>query len=91
MNRTDAYQGESGGPIAFMASNRVAANLLMFGILAAGPVSLLGLERDRPADAPSLLAGVIVTVGIMFSTAILMMLVPARMAIYLRANSQYRR
>ncbi len=46
MNRTDAYQGEPGGPIAFMASNRVAANLLMFSILAAGLVALGGLERE---------------------------------------------
>ena len=46
MNRTDAYQGEPGGPIAFMASNRVAANLLMFTILAAGLVALGALERE---------------------------------------------
>ena len=45
MNRTDAYQGERAGPIAFMASNGVAANLLMFGILAAGLVALGSLER----------------------------------------------
>ncbi len=46
MNRTDAHHGEPGGPIAYMASNRVAANLLMFGILAAGLVALGGLERQ---------------------------------------------
>ena len=46
MNRTDAYQGEPGGPIAFMASNGVAANLLMWAIIAAGLVSLTGLERS---------------------------------------------
>ena len=46
MNGTDAYQGEPGGPIAYMASNRVAANLLMFSILAAGLVALGALERE---------------------------------------------
>lgn len=47
MNRTDAYQGEPGGPIAFMASNRVAANLFMFAILAAGIVALGGWSGKR--------------------------------------------
>ena len=42
----DVYRGEPGGPIAYMASNRVAANLFMFAILAAGLVSLTGLERE---------------------------------------------
>ena len=46
MNGSDAYQGEPGGPIAYMASNGVAANLFMFAILAAGLVSLSGLERE---------------------------------------------
>lgn len=32
MNGTDPYQGEPSGPIAYMASNPVAANLLMFSI-----------------------------------------------------------
>ena len=45
MSRDD-YAGEPGGPIAYMASNGVAANLLMFGILATGLLSLLGLERE---------------------------------------------
>ena len=40
------YSGEPAGPIAYMASNGVAANLLMFAILAAGLVSLPGLERQ---------------------------------------------
>ena len=42
----DAQHGEPAGPIAYMASNRVAATLLMLGILAAGLVSLGGLERE---------------------------------------------
>ena len=46
MNGDGAHSGEPAGPIAFMASNRVAANLLMLGILAAGLVSLGGLERE---------------------------------------------
>ena len=41
-----ADHGEPAGPIAYMASNRVAATLLMLGILAAGLVSLGGLERE---------------------------------------------
>ncbi|MYE25314.1 MAG: efflux RND transporter permease subunit [Gammaproteobacteria bacterium] len=41
-----ASHGEPAGPIAYMASNRVAATLLMLGILAAGLVSLGGLERE---------------------------------------------
>ena len=45
MSRDD-YAGEPGGPIAYMASNGVAANLLMFGILATGLLALLGLERE---------------------------------------------
>ena len=43
---------EPGGPIAYMASNRVAANLLMFGILAAGLISLTGLEREAWPSLP---------------------------------------
>ncbi len=46
MSRNDDYSGEPAGPIAYMASNGVAANLLMFAILAAGLVSLSGLERE---------------------------------------------
>ena len=52
MNRTDAYQGEPGGPIAFMASNRVAANLFMIAILVAGLVALLGLDREAWPTVP---------------------------------------
>ena len=46
MSRDDDYSGEPAGPIAYMASNGVAANLFMFAILAAGLVSLPGLERE---------------------------------------------
>lgn len=42
----NANHGERPGPIAYMASNRVAATLLMLGILAAGLVSLGTLERE---------------------------------------------
>lgn len=52
MNPTDPYQGEPGGPIAFMASNRVAANLLMLIILAAGLVALEALERQAWPTGP---------------------------------------
>ena len=52
MNHSDAYQGEPGGPIAFMASNRVAANLLMFLILAAGLVAFGALEREAWPTVP---------------------------------------
>ncbi len=46
MNRADPWGGEPPGPIAFMAKSRVAANLLMIGILASGLVALGGLERE---------------------------------------------
>ena len=52
MNASDPYQGEPPGPIAYMASNGVAANLLMLAILAAGLVSLTGLEREAWPDVP---------------------------------------
>ncbi|MDE2975745.1 MAG: efflux RND transporter permease subunit, partial [Gemmatimonadota bacterium] len=37
---------ERSGPLAYMAGNRIAANILMMGIVAAGLVSLTGLERE---------------------------------------------
>ncbi|MYI66881.1 MAG: efflux RND transporter permease subunit, partial [Gemmatimonadetes bacterium] len=37
---------ERSGPLAYMAGNGIAANLLMMGIVAAGLVSLTGLERE---------------------------------------------
>ena len=52
MNGDAAHHGEPAGPIAFMASNPVAANLLMVGILAAGIVSLTGLEREAWPTVP---------------------------------------
>lgn len=52
MNPTDPRQGEPGGPIAFMASNRVAANLLMLILLAAGLVALEALERQAWPTVP---------------------------------------
>ena len=52
MNANGANTGEPGGPIAYMASNGVAANLLMFALLAAGIVSLTGLEREAWPSVP---------------------------------------
>ena len=52
MSQSDGQSTERGGPIAYMATNRVAANLLMFGILAAGIVSLGGLERQAWPTVP---------------------------------------
>ena len=49
-NRT--AHAEPGGPIAYMASNGVASNLLMFGILAVGLVSLTGLEQEGWPTVP---------------------------------------
>ncbi|MXY25719.1 MAG: efflux RND transporter permease subunit [Acidobacteria bacterium] len=49
-NRGD--HAEPGGPIAYMASNGVASNLLMFGILAVGLVSLTGLEQEAWPTVP---------------------------------------
>ena len=46
MNQEGPCSGEPAGPIAYMASNRIAPNLLMFGIIALGIVSLGGLERE---------------------------------------------
>ena len=44
-SRPDGHR-ERPGPIAYMASNGIAANLLMMGIVAAGLVSLSGLDRE---------------------------------------------
>ncbi|MXX76959.1 MAG: efflux RND transporter permease subunit [Holophagales bacterium] len=46
MTSNDGSHGERRGPLAYMASNGIAANLLMMGIVAAGLVSLTGLERE---------------------------------------------
>ena len=52
MSQNEQQPAEPGGPIAYMATNRVAANLLMFGILAAGLVSLTGLEQEGWPTVP---------------------------------------
>ena len=52
MVQHDVEHNEPGGPIAFMASNPIAANLLMFGILTAGLVSLMILEREAWPTIP---------------------------------------
>ena len=52
MSRSDQQPPERGGPIAYMATNRVAANLCMFGILAAGVVSFGALERQAWPTVP---------------------------------------
>ena len=52
MNSSDAPQRERSGPLAYMASNSIAANLLMWGIIAAGLVSLTGLEREAWPTVP---------------------------------------
>ncbi|MCZ0944840.1 MAG: efflux RND transporter permease subunit [Gammaproteobacteria bacterium] len=46
MNGNDNHSADPKGPIAYMAGNDVAANLFMLLILAAGLVSLSGLERE---------------------------------------------
>ncbi len=46
MSPNDPAHGERPGPIAYMAGNSIAANLLMLGIIALGLVSLTGLERE---------------------------------------------
>ena len=43
---------ERSGPIAYMAGNNVAANLLMWAIIAAGLVALTGLEREAWPTVP---------------------------------------
>ena len=52
MSSDRSNHAEPGGPIAYMASNGVAANLLMFGILAVGLVSLTGLEQEAWPTVP---------------------------------------
>ncbi|MCY4362140.1 MAG: efflux RND transporter permease subunit [Gammaproteobacteria bacterium] len=52
MSSVDPGHGERPGPIAYMAGNGVAANLLMVAILAAGLVSLTGLEREAWPPVP---------------------------------------
>ena len=52
MNQEGGARRERSGPIAYMASNGIAANLLMMGIVAAGLVSLTGLEREAWPTTP---------------------------------------
>ena len=52
MSQNEQQPAEPGGPIAYMAGNSVASNLLMFGILAAGLVSLTGLEQEGWPTVP---------------------------------------
>ena len=52
MNTNDDIRGERPGPIAYMAGNSIAANLLMLAIVAFGLVSLTGLEREAWPTVP---------------------------------------
>ena len=52
MSQEGRQFGERPGPIAYMASNGVAANLLMVGIIAAGLVSFTGLEQEAWPELP---------------------------------------
>ncbi len=52
MSPKGELHGEPGGPIAIMASNRVAANLLMISILAFGLVAFGALEREAWPTVP---------------------------------------
>ncbi len=52
MSRNPVSHGEAAGPIAYMASNGVAANLLMVGILVAGVASFFGLELEAWPTVP---------------------------------------
>ena len=52
MSSDNGTHQEPSGPIAYMAGNSVAANLLMWTIIAAGLVSLTGLEREAWPTVP---------------------------------------
>ena len=52
MNPDNGNHKEASGPIAYMAGNSIAANLLMWAIIAAGLVSLTGLEREAWPTVP---------------------------------------
>lgn len=49
---TDVYGGERAGPLAFMAHNGVAANLLMLAVVAAGLLSVNGIVFDMWPTLP---------------------------------------
>ncbi|MYF92834.1 MAG: efflux RND transporter permease subunit, partial [Gemmatimonadetes bacterium] len=52
MSHSNDNHQERSGPLAYMAGNSVAANLLMWGIIAAGLVSLTGLDREAWPTTP---------------------------------------
>ncbi len=52
MSHSNDNNRERSGPLAYMAGNSVAANLLMWGIIAAGLVSLTGLDREAWPTTP---------------------------------------
>ena len=52
MSPDNGTHQEPSGPIAYMAGNSIAANLLMWAIIAAGLVSLTGLEREAWPTVP---------------------------------------
>ena len=52
MSPDNGTHQEPSGPIAYMAGNSVAANLLMWAIIAAGLVSLTGLEQEAWPTLP---------------------------------------
>ncbi len=52
MSMDNGNHKETSGPIAYMAGNSVAANLLMWAIVAAGLVSLTGIDREAWPTTP---------------------------------------
>ncbi|MYK99381.1 MAG: efflux RND transporter permease subunit, partial [Gemmatimonadetes bacterium] len=52
MSMDNGNHKEASGPIAYMAGNSVAANLLMWAIVAAGLVSLTGIDREAWPTTP---------------------------------------
>ncbi|MCY3556591.1 MAG: efflux RND transporter permease subunit [Gemmatimonadetes bacterium] len=52
MSMENGNHKEPSGPIAYMAGNSVAANLLMWAIVAAGLVSLTGIDREAWPTTP---------------------------------------
>ena len=52
MTMDNGNHKEASGPIAYMAGNSVAANLLMWAIVAAGLVSLTGIDREAWPTTP---------------------------------------
>ena len=52
MSMDHGNHNEPSGPIAYMAGNSVAANLLMLAIVAAGLISLSGIDREAWPTTP---------------------------------------